>query len=165
MSELIVIGFTNQYMAEEVRQALFRMQRADLVDLEDAVVALKEKDGQLKLHQASNPTADRAVSGGFWGTLIGTLFLSPLLGAAVGATAGAISGALTDVGIDDNFIKDLAETLKPGCSALFVLVRKATPDKVLAQLQGAGGKILKTSLTHEKEQRLQAALDAVRAYP
>ena len=164
MSELIVIGFANEYMAEEVRQALFRMQRADLIDLEDAVVAVKGKDGQVKLYQASNPTADRAVSGGFWGTLIGTLFLSPLLGAAVGAAAGAVSGALSDVGINDDFIRDLAATLKPGCSALFVLVRKATPDKVLAQLQGAGGKILKTSLTHEKKQKLQAALDAVRAY-
>jgi uncharacterized membrane protein len=164
MSELVVIGFANEYMAEEVRQALFRMQRADLVDLEDAVVAVKGKDGQVKLQQTSNPTADRAVSGGFWGTLIGTLFLSPLLGTAVGAAAGAISGALADVGINDDFIRDLAATLKPGCSALFVLVRKATPDKVLAQLQGAGGRILKTSLTHEKEQKLQAALDAVRAY-
>jgi uncharacterized membrane protein len=163
MSELIVIGFDNEYMAEEVRLALFRMQKAYLVDLEDAVVAIKAKDGQIKLHQASNPTAKGAVSGGFWGTLIGALFLSPLLGAAVGAAAGAISGALTDVGIDDNFIRGLAATLKPGCSGLFILVRKATPDKVLAELRGAGGKILKTSLTHEKEQKLQAALDAVRA--
>src|SRR5215471_7350857 len=81
MSELVVIGFANEYMAEEVRQALFRMQRADLVDLEDAVVAVKAKDGQIKLHQASNPTTAGAVRGGFWGTLIGALFLSPLLGA------------------------------------------------------------------------------------
>jgi uncharacterized membrane protein len=164
MSELVVIGFDNQSMAEEVRQALFRMQKADLVDLEDAVVAVKTKDGQVKLHPMSNVTADRAISGGFWGTLIGTLFLSPLLGAAVGAAAGAISGALTDVGINDDFIRDLAATLKPGCSALFVLVRKATPDKVLAELRGAGGKVLKTSLAHEKAEKLQAALDAVGAH-
>lgn len=162
MSELVVIGFDNESMAEEVRLALFRMQKAHLVDLEDAVVAVKAKDGQIRLHQSSNPMAGGAVSGGFWGTLIGTLFLSPLLGAAVGAAAGAVKGALTDVGINDSFIHDLATTLKPGCSALFVLVRKVTPDKVLAELQGVGGKILKTSLSHEKEQKLQAALHAVR---
>jgi len=163
LSELIVIGFDNESMAEEVRLALYRMQAAYLVDLEDAVVAVKAKDGQIRLHQMSNPTGARAVSGGFWGTLIGTLFLSPLLGAAVGAATGAISGALTDVGINDTFVRDLATMLKPGSSALFVLVRKATPDKVLAELRGAGGKILKTSLTHEKEQKLQAALDAAPA--
>jgi uncharacterized membrane protein len=163
VSELIVIGLDNAYMAEEVRQALFRMRERYLIDLEDAVVAVKAKDGQIKLHQMSNTTTTGAVSGGFVGALVGTMFLSPLLSAAVGAAAGAVSGALTDVGIKDDFIRDLAATLKPGCSALFILVRKATPDKVLAELRGAGGKILQTSLTHEKQQKLQAALDAVRA--
>ena len=88
--------------------------------------------------------------------------LSPLFGLAVGAAAGAVSGALSDIGIDDKFMKELASTMKPGSSALFVLVRKATPDKVLEEVQGSGGKVLKTSLTHEKETKLQAALDVAK---
>jgi uncharacterized membrane protein len=84
------------------------------------------------------------------------------MGAAVGAAAGAVSGALSDVGIDDNFMKDLSQTLEPGHSALFILVRKATPDKVLEELKGYGGKVLQTSLTHEKEEKLQAALSAAK---
>ena len=162
MSELVVIGYKGKFAAEEVRLQLLKMQREYLIDLEDAVVVVKERDGQVKLHQIHNTTTVGALSGGFWGLLVGTLFLSPLLGAAVGAATGAISGALTDVGINDNFIKELAETLQPESSALFVLVRKATPDKVLAELKGTGGKILKTSLTHEKEEKLQAALDAIK---
>jgi len=79
---------------------------------------------------------------------------------AVGAGAGAVSGALTDVGINDNFMKELAGGLTPGSSALFVLARKATPDKVLEEMRGTGGKILKSSLTHEDEAKLQAALSA-----
>ena len=79
---------------------------------------------------------------------------------AVGASAGAVSGALTDVGIDDKFMKELAENMKPGSSTLFVLVRKATPDKVLDELKGSGGKVLKTSLSHDDEAKLQAALSA-----
>jgi uncharacterized membrane protein len=78
----------------------------------------------------------------------------------MGATAGAVSGALTDVGINDNFMKELATTMAPGSSALFVLVRKATPDKVLDELKGTGGRILKTSLSNEDEAKLQAALSA-----
>jgi len=81
---------------------------------------------------------------------------------AVGATAGAVSGALTDVGINDKFMKDLAATLKNGSSVLFVLVRKATPDKVLEELAGTGGTILKTSLSHEDETKLQTALNAAK---
>jgi uncharacterized membrane protein len=80
----------------------------------------------------------------------------------VGATAGAVSGALTDVGIDDKFMKELAATMQPGSSTLFVLVRKATPDKVLDELKGSGGKVLRTSLSHEDEAKLQAALSAPR---
>ena len=162
MSELIVIGYDSPFEAEEVRLTLIKMQKDYLIDLEDAVVAVKNAEGKVKLNQAYQLTAAGAISGGFWGALIGLLFLNPLLGAVVGTGAGAMSGALTDVGINDDFMKELAATLKPGSSALFVLVRKATPDKALDELQGTGGKIIKTSLSHENETKLQSALDAVK---
>jgi uncharacterized membrane protein len=162
MSTLVVIEYDDQFKAEEVRLSLMKMQKDYLIDLEDAVVAVKDQKGKVRLHQAVNVTAAGALSGGFWGTLIGMIFLNPLLGMAVGATAGAVSGALTDVGIDDKFMKELAATMQPGSSTLFVLVRKATPDKVLDELKGSGGKVLRTSLSHEDEAKLQAALSAPR---
>jgi uncharacterized membrane protein len=162
MSTLVVIGYNDLFQAEEVRLKLCKLQRDYLIDLEDAVVVTKDQAGKVKLHQAVNLTATGALSGGFWGSLIGLIFLNPLLGLAMGAAAGAASGALTDVGIDDQFMKDLAATMQPGSSALFVLARKATPDKVLEELQGSGGTILQTSLSHEDEAKLQAALSAAR---
>lgn len=160
MSTLVVVGYDDMFKAEEVRLKLWKMQKDYLIDLADAVVAVKDASAKVKLHQAVNLTATGALSGGFWGALIGLMFLNPLLGMAVGATAGAVSGALTDLGVDDNFMKELAATLKPGTSVLFVLVRKATEDKVLAELAGTGGKVLKSSLSHDDEARLQAALSA-----
>jgi uncharacterized membrane protein len=160
MSTLVAISYDDQFKAEEVRLKLRKMQKDYLIDLSDAVVAVKDEKGKVKLHQAINMTAAGAASGGFWGALIGLLFLNPLLGLAVGAGAGAVTGALTDVGINDAFMKELAATLKPGSSVLFVLVKRATPDKVLEELKGTGGKILKTSLSHEDEAKLQAALSA-----
>lgn len=162
MSNLVVIGYEDQFKAEEVRLMLWKMQKEYLIDLEDAVVAVKDGTGKVKLHQALNLTATGAVSGGFWGALIGLIFLNPLLGLAVGATAGAVSGALTDLGIDDKFMKQLAETMQPGTSVLFILVRRATPDKVLEELKGTGGKVLKTSLSHDDEAKLQEALSAAK---
>jgi len=162
MSTLVVIGYENPFTAEEVRLKLRKLQREYLLDIEDAVVAVKDPSGKVKLNQAVNLTAAGALSGGFWGSLIGLIFLNPLLGLAVGAASGAVSGALADIGIDDNFMKGLAATLKPGSSALFVLVRKATPDKVLEELAGTGGTVLKTSLSHEDEARLQAALSGTK---
>jgi uncharacterized membrane protein len=163
MTDLVVIAFNDQFKAEEVRTKLRKMQKEYLIDLEDAVVAVKDSAGKVKLHQMYNLTAMGAVSGGFWGSLVGLIFLNPLLGMAVGAGAGAVSGALTDVGINNDFMKQIAGSFTNGSSLLFVLVRKVTPDKVLAELQGTGGKVVKTSLTHEQEAKLQAALDAAKA--
>jgi uncharacterized membrane protein len=162
MSTLAVIGYDDQFKAEEVRLKLLKMQKEYLIDMEDAVVAVKDQKGKVRLHQAVNLTAAGAVSGGFWGSLIGLIFLNPLLGLAVGAASGAVSGALMDVGLDDKFMKELAATMSPSSSVLFVLVRHATPDKVLQELQGSGGKVLKTSLSHDDEQKLQAALNAAK---
>lgn len=162
MSTLVVIGYKDLYKAEEVRLTLRKLQRDYLIELEDAVVAVKDANGKVTLNQAINLTAAGAVSGGFWGALIGLIFLSPLLGLAVGASAGALSGALSDVGINDRFMKELAATMTPNSSALFVLVRKATPDKVLEELKGTGGTILRASLSNEDEAKLQAALDAAK---
>jgi uncharacterized membrane protein len=162
MSTLVVIGYENPFTAEEVRLKLRKLQSEYLLDIEDAVVAVKDSAGKIKLNQAVNLTAAGAVSGGFWGSLIGLIFLNPLLGLAVGASAGAVSGALADIGINDDFMKELASTLKPNSSALFVLVRKVTPDKVLEELAGTGGTVLKTSLSHENEARLQAALSGTK---
>ncbi len=158
-SELVVIGFDDEHKAFELRAALARMQKEYLIEMGDVVVVTKNEEGKVKLHQAVNLTAAGAVGGGFWGMLIGMIFLNPLLGFAVGAGTGAISGALSDIGIDDNFIKELGETIQPGTSALFVLVRKATPDKVLEQLKGFEGKVLKTSLTADEENELRAVLE------
>ncbi len=161
MSILVVVGYKDIHKAEEVRLQLGKLQRDYLLDLEDAVVVVKNDKGKVKVNQAFNLTAAGAMSGGFWGALIGLLFLNPILGLAVGASAGAVSGALSDVGIDDNFMKELGDTLTPGSSALFVLLRNPTtaPDKVLEELKGTGGTILKTSLSNEDEAKIQAALN------
>lgn len=159
MSTLVAIEYDDPLKAEEMRLKFLKMQKEYLVDLEDAVVAVKDAQGKVKLHQFINTTKAGALSGGFWGTLIGLLFLNPLLGLAA---SGAVAGALTDVGINDNFMKELAANMTPNSSVLFILVRKSTPDKVLGELRGTGGKILSTSLSHEDEAKLQAALDAAK---
>jgi uncharacterized membrane protein len=158
MANLAVIGFDNEQKAFELREKLAQLQKEYLIEMEDAVVVTKGADGKVKLHQTVNLTAAGATGGAFWGLLFGILFFNPLLGAAVGAGTGALSGKLTDLGIDDRFMKEFGETFKPGSSALFVLVRKATPDKVLEALKGFGGTVLKTSLTADNEEKLRQAL-------
>ena len=161
MSDLIVIVYPTEAVAEDVRNRLFKLQKEYLVQLGDAVIATKAADGHVKLNQLINTTAVGAVSGGFWGTLIGALFLMPLIGTAIGAASGALSGALTDFGIEDKMMKDLAASLQPGSAALFILAEKFTSDKVIDQIKDAGGTVLKTSLDRTKEQALRDALAGV----
>jgi uncharacterized membrane protein len=160
MSDLLVIEFPTEAKAEEVRQKLLEMQQEYLIELGDAVVAVKQPNGHIKLNQLFHPAAAGAAGGALWGTLIGMLFLMPLAGTALGAAAGALGGALTDAGINDRFMKDAAQTLQSGNAALFLLIRKMTTDKVLAELQGVGGTVLRTSFDHTKEDALRQALAA-----
>jgi uncharacterized membrane protein len=161
MSKLVVIEFENEEAAFDMRAELAKMQKEYLIEMEDVVVVTKNEKGKVKLHQAVNLTAAGAVGGSFWGMLIGMIFLNPLLGAAVGAGAGALSGKLRDIGVSDEFMKELAANLTEGTSALFILVRKATGDKVLDRLKQKGfkGKVLQTSLTVDAEHELRKVLE------
>ena len=157
MADLVEIAFPSEEKAEQVRQKLLDMQKEYLIELSDAVIAVKQPNGHVKLNQLFNPTVAGAASGTFWGALIGMIFLMPLAGAALGAASGAL-GALTDIGINDRFMKDAAQHLQSGYAALFLLIRKMTTDKVLAALQGEGGTVIRTSFDESKEEALRTAL-------
>ncbi len=164
MADLIAVVFPSEEKAEEVRQKILGFTKEYLIDIGDAVIATKTESGKIKLNQLMSTTAAGAAGGSFWGLLIGVLFLNPLVGVAAGAGAGALAGALTDVGINDRFMKDLAEAdIQEGEAVLFVLVKKVTGDKVLEGLKGVGGRILQTSLDHTREERLREALSGVAA--
>ncbi|WP_413441783.1 DUF1269 domain-containing protein [Synechococcus sp. MIT S1220] len=160
MSNLVVIGFPTTDEAEQVRSELVGMQQEHLIALEDAVVLEHGEDGHVHLRQAINMAAAGAASGTFWGMLVGLIFLNPLAGLVVGAGAGAASGALSDIGINDQFLRDLSETLPKGSAALALLVRDGTPDRIVDRLRShaPNARIVKTSLSHANEDKLRELL-------
>ncbi|SMO97854.1 DUF1269 domain-containing protein [Paracoccus laeviglucosivorans] len=159
MSDLLVIAFDDETTGFELRSELVKMQKEYLIELEDAVVVTRPSADDIQLHQAVNLTAAGAVGGGFWGTLVGLIFLNPLVGAAVGAASGALAARFTDIGINDDFMRDLGHSVQPGGSAVFILVRKMTADKVLERLEGfhIRGRVLQTSLPNDQEDKLRDA--------
>ncbi|MCS6780711.1 MAG: DUF1269 domain-containing protein [Geminicoccaceae bacterium] len=166
MADLVCIAFDDPAGADRALAALGAMQKEHIIALEDACVVIRPLEGEPQIKQAVPLTrlgaTTGAASGALWGGLIGLLFLNPLagmaIGAGVGAASGAIAGKLSDYGIDDAFIHELGSTIKPGSSALFLLVHKVTADKVLPRLAEFRGRVLQTSLSDEQEQRLRAAL-------
>src|SRR3954453_871232 len=140
MSDLVAIIYPSEAKAEEVRQRLFKLQKEYLITISDAVIAVKTEAGPVRLNHLVNTTAVGAVSGSFWGLLIGVIFLNPILGVALGAASGALGralgpgsggpgGALSDHGIDYAFMQELSTSMQPGNAALFVLIKNMTPDK------------------------------------
>jgi uncharacterized membrane protein len=160
--DMLVIEFASEEKAEGVRELLLAMEKEYRVEVGDAIVAVKDAGGRLKLNQLFQPVAPDALPAKFLGSLIGLLFMMPLADAATDAASGAFRGRLIDLGIDDDFMKQAARTVQSGNAALFLLIRNMTTDKVLAALHGAGGMVLRSSFD-EKGDALHAALACTRA--
>jgi uncharacterized membrane protein len=160
VSKLVAIGYDSVADAEGALATVGRLAKEHLVELDDAVIVERKPNGKIKLHQArGSTTAAGAAGGALWGGLIGLIFLMPLFGMAIGAASGAAAGSLSDVGVDDNFMKEVGAHLEEGKAALFVLFTSATADKVLPELGKHGGKVIQTSLDGEAEAALKQALD------
>jgi uncharacterized membrane protein len=168
MSDLVVLDFDGVGTADNVLTRLRGLQKEHLIDLEDACVVVHTENGKVQIEQALNLTALGAARGASTGMLVGTLagllLLNPLAGLAVGGLTGmgvgAMSGSLADYGINDEFIKNLGKTIPKGSSALFMLIKRSTPDKVLAELERFKPRVLKTSLSNKQEESLRAALQS-----
>lgn len=157
MSELIVLGFKSENGAEEALKLVETLQKQELIAISDAATVVRMTDGKPKIKQAQNLVGVGALGGAFWGMLIGLIFWMPWLGLAIGAITGAISGKFADIGIDDNFIKEVSTTVEPGQSALFMMVGRMTEDRVIAELQRLQPTVLRTNLSNEAETKLRDA--------
>jgi uncharacterized membrane protein len=155
MSTMVVVAYEGEGTAQQARTKLIELQKQELITLSDAVVVVRGVDGKAKIHQAVNLPRANALSGAFWGALIGMIFLMPLFGAAIGAASGALGGKMMDLGLDDKFIKEAGSAITPGSSALFLLIHQVTPDRVIAEMRQFGGTILQTNLSEEDEARLK----------
>ena len=158
MSDLVAIAYNDQATAETVRRTLADLSREKIITLDDAVVVTRDVNGKVGLHQTFHPVSTGAAGGALWGSLIGLIFLMPLMGLVIGAASGAVGGAITDVGVNDDFMKELGQKLTPGTSALILLIRMSTTDKLLPRIEQFGGHVIQTSLSDEEEQRLRTAL-------
>ncbi|GAA0376675.1 membrane protein [Acrocarpospora corrugata] len=162
MANLIAIAYDDVSTAMEVRDKVNQLQKERLIMVQDMAVVERTMNGKIKMKQMVGTTGAEMAGGALWGGLIGLIFFMPFLGMAVGAATGAAVGAMSDVGVDDKFMRDLAEGLKPGAAALFLLIDKSTPDKVIPQLAPYGGRIMHTSLNQEQEDQLKHAVAAAR---
>jgi uncharacterized membrane protein len=160
MATMSALRFEDPSGPERMITTLQSLQRQGLITVLDAAVLHRKDDGKVKVKQANSLVGAGALGGAFWGMLIGLLFLVPWLGAAFGAASGALAGKFSDYGIDDDFIKEVGESIKPGDSALFLYTTNAVMDKVAEAVEGEQFEILHTNLSREDEEVLREAFGA-----
>lgn len=159
MSSLVVLAFDEMDGAEQMRDKLYDFQKRELITLEDAAVVVRNENGRAKVKQAHSLVGAGALGGAFWGMLIGLLFFAPWLGLIAGAAGGALSGKLGDIGIDDSFIKEVSDAIQPGQSALFLLVRNAQLERIVAETDEEF-EIIETNLSPDEETQLRETFAA-----
>jgi uncharacterized membrane protein len=155
MSELLVFAFDTPDGANQMVDSVKSLQKQQLIQLADAAIVVRKPDGKAKVKQLNSLVGAGALGGAFWGMLIGLLFFMPWLGLAIGAVTGAVAGKMSDVGIDDNFIKEVGATIEPNNSALFLMVESMVEDKVLPVMAEHKAKLLRTNLSAEDEAKLR----------
>jgi uncharacterized membrane protein len=158
MSDLIAIGYPDETTAQAAADEAHRLARDLIIEPDAIAVIVRDPEGKYHVRTNHNPVGAGATWGMFWGLLFGLLFFVPVFGLAIGAGMGALMGKITKSGINREFQDQVRDMLKPGTSALFLMVEKVTPDKAIEALSKYGGTVLKSSLSKEGEQELQDAL-------
>lgn len=158
MADLIAIGYPDESTAARAAQEVERLAKDLIIEPDAVAVIRRDKEGRFHVTTNHHPVVAGATWGLFWGFLFGLLFFVPLFGMVIGAGVGAVMGKIADLGIDKSFQSQVREMLRPGTSALFMIVEKITPDKAIEALSEFGGTVLKTSLSHEAQLELQQAL-------
>jgi uncharacterized membrane protein len=163
VADLIAIGYDDEETAESAAEEVYRLAHDLVIEPEAVAVIKRDQDGKYKVITNHHPLAEGVTWGMFWGVLFGLLFFIPVLGLAVGGVLGVLFGTVDKIGIDKTFQREVRDMLQPGTSALFLVVVKVTPDKAIERLSKYGGRVLKTSLSADAEQKLQEALGGAAA--
>jgi uncharacterized membrane protein len=158
VADLIAIGYDNEETASTAAEEVYRLAHDLVIEPEAVAVIVRDKDGKYKVTTNHHPVAEGTAWGMLWGALFGLLFFVPFIGWAVGGLFGALFGVLEKVGVDKAFQDEVRDMVGPGTSALFMVVDKVTPDKAIEALSKFGGRVLKTSLSKDAEEQIQAAL-------
>lgn len=159
-------GVSTKLTREDPSQALemlkFLRKKAEEanVELEDAVVVYRTKQGEVKIKQTQEVTSGKgARRGSFWGLLAGVILGGPIVGLLGGLGLGALYGKLTDHGIDDKFIKDVGQALKQNGSALMLMIKDEDYPRSIAYLKTFELKILEANVSDETEQAMLTAVE------
>ena len=157
MNQLIVIAFDHFGDARDALNGLRAQEREGRIRFEDTALVERDPDGTAHVkNEVSGTTETAAAVGAVIGGLI--TFVFPPAGIAIGAALGAAVGSAMGTGVGNEFVDEVKTTLRPGRSALFLVVKESNADAVMAALRSYKGDVIQTTLDSEGEEALRQAL-------
>ena len=163
MSNLFILGFEGEAEARVFGEKIGGLVKDRLLVLDDAAMVTLDEKGKPHVEHGRHLVGAGAMGGAFWGMLMGLIFLMPLAGLAIGAAFGALGGKLGDMGLDKQVLEEIGDSIKPGQSGWFLLVRSSTRDRVLEELAGTKAKVIRTNLSEEQEANLRETFSGEKA--
>jgi len=154
---MVVLAFDGVETGSNVKNRLIELNNQFLLKLDQVVEVVRKPDGEIKIKEEPRLTGVGAVSGAFWGLLMGLIFLVPVAGFIIGSVSGAVAGHFAKYGISKEYMKEIDAAIQPGQSALFLLVDNVKADRVIPMLTEFHPKVLRTSLSADQEAKLKEA--------
>ncbi|MFT5222962.1 MAG: putative membrane protein [Glaciecola sp.] len=156
---VVAVAFSEDLKAQEAMLACMRLQKHGRLDIDDAVIAIKVAPDKIRLVQTKDVGAPQAaISGSWWGLMAGLFVGGPLVGLALGAAVGGIWGKMRDIGIDDDEMRRIGESLEVGHAALFLLITDGHPSHAVWEATRFEGRLLVSTLGEDLNARLRESL-------
>ena len=164
---LVGVSFDRMVRAQEFLFAMRRLREDGVLDLEDAVLLVKDQNGKVKVTETIDPTPGRsAISGAAWTGLLGLLLGGPvgwIAGLGVGAGVGAVAAKLVDIGIPDDWVDWFKQAVRPGTATVLILLAHLDLPALAREADRfAGAELVHTTLPPDASTELAAAFEGRR---
>jgi len=146
-STFVIVTFDDMDKAEKMLKVVKDLEFEKKLVLGDAAIVVKDENDKVTVKDIGEFTPKRgAISGGAAGLVIGTILGGPIGGLILGAAAGAIAGKKLDLGISNDKIQMVSESMDEASSAFFAQIESGDMELLAMALRQSGGTLHELSL-------------------
>ncbi len=157
--DLLIFTFPGEENARDALDVLKAMKKGKVIDLINVAIISRDHKGHVHIKETADPGGKQgAMLGAVTGALIGLLGgpVGVVIGAAAGAGMGGYAAEKIDMGIPNERLKDIADMLQPGKSAIVALIEHSWAEKAVDEMGKYDVGVIRESIWEEIAVRLEA---------
>ncbi len=160
--QLLAAVYPDKEKAKVTFNMLKEMHKAANITLVDAALISKNDEGKIKIEETAELTVAKGARRGAIITGVLAVIYPPslLVSLVAGGAIGALAGRIRDTGIKNPKLKEIADQITPGNSAVVVLVDDDSTLSVQNALIGYEGTLVIEVIDEETVKELYKAAEA-----